>query len=118
MQCLLRSCLEQMSPLIDIEGWTERVGAAQPEETECVELISKRQVCKNGVQRSISALNTKRELEEVLLSGGALLPMACVPAFQHKARRWEGTGNFQYKFYLISRHAGDRTFVHTKHMVL
>lgn len=61
-------------PLIDMEGWTERVGAAQPAETECVELISKRHVCKNGFQRSISALNTKRELEEVLLSDGAWLP--------------------------------------------
>lgn len=59
--------------LIDMEEWTERVGAAQPEDIGCVELTAKRQVCKNGVQRNISASSTKKKLEEVLLSGGMLL---------------------------------------------
>lgn len=76
-----------------------------------VELISG----KNGVQRSLS-FKYKEDVGGMLLSGGLLL----LHDFHRKGRRWEGTGSFQYRLYLISRNAGNRTkgFMHTKHMVL
>lgn len=81
--------------IIDMEGWTERVGAAESEETECVELISKRQVCKNGVQRRVLASNMRRKLEEVLLSGCALLSVACVPTWVLLSEQEVG-GNWEF----------------------